>query len=62
MQRFAFEHEGVEREYFVHVPPEAKEPLPVVVGLHCGVPAGYQFSGGAGVESCIPDHGLEFLW
>jgi polyhydroxybutyrate depolymerase len=34
MQRFAFEHEGVEREYFVHVPPEAKEPLPVVVGFH----------------------------
>ena len=34
MQRFAFEHEGVEREYFVHVPPGADGPLPVVVGLH----------------------------
>ena len=34
MQRFAFEHEGVEREYFVHVPPGAIGPLPVVVGFH----------------------------
>lgn len=34
MQRHAFEHEGVEREYFVYIPSGAKEPLPVVVGLH----------------------------
>lgn len=34
MQRFAFEHEGVEREYFVHIPPGAAGPVPVVVGLH----------------------------
>ena len=34
MQRYSFEHEGVEREFFVHVPPGADGPLPVVVGLH----------------------------
>lgn len=34
MQRFAFEHEGIEREYFVYVPPGTEGPLPVVVGLH----------------------------
>ncbi|MGI9221548.1 MAG: alpha/beta hydrolase family esterase [Woeseiaceae bacterium] len=34
MQSFAFEHEGVKRDYYVHVPPAAKGPLPVVVGLH----------------------------
>jgi len=34
LQRFTFEHEGVEREYFVHVPPDAEGPLPVVVGFH----------------------------
>lgn len=34
MQRHAFEHEGVEREYFVHVPRDAKGALPVVLGLH----------------------------
>ena len=34
MQRFAFEHEGVEREYFVYVPRDADGPLPVVVGFH----------------------------
>jgi polyhydroxybutyrate depolymerase len=34
MQRYSFDHEGVEREFFVHVPPGADGPLPVVVGLH----------------------------
>jgi len=34
MQRHTLEHEGVEREYFVHIPPNAEKPLPVVVGLH----------------------------
>lgn len=34
MQRHAFEHEGVEREYFVHVPENAAGALPVVLGLH----------------------------
>lgn len=34
MQRHTLAHEGVEREYFVHIPPNAEKPLPVVVGLH----------------------------
>ena len=34
MQRFSFEHEGVEREYFVHVPSDVDGPMPVVFGLH----------------------------
>lgn len=34
MQRHVFEHEGVQREYFVHVPQHAEGTLPVVVGLH----------------------------
>jgi len=34
MQRHALEHEGVEREYFVHVPQDTKGALPVVLSLH----------------------------
>ncbi len=34
LQRHTLEHEGGEREYFVHVPPDTKGPLPVVVGFH----------------------------
>lgn len=34
MQRFVLMHEGIEREYFVHVPRAAEGPLPVVIGLH----------------------------
>ena len=34
LQQHVIEHEGAEREYFVHVPPDTTGPLPVVVGLH----------------------------
>ena len=34
LQRLTIAHEGTEREYFVHVPPNAEGPLPVVVGIH----------------------------
>lgn len=34
LQRLTLSHEGTEREYFVHVPPNTEGPLPVVVGLH----------------------------
>jgi len=34
MQRHVLQHDGTEREYFVHVPPGAEGPLPLVVAIH----------------------------
>jgi len=46
MQRYSLEHEGVEREYFVHVPKDAKGTLPVVLGLHgyASTATGFQYA------------------
>jgi len=46
MERHAFEHEGVEREYFVHVPQNAAGPLPVVLALHgySSTATGFQYA------------------
>lgn len=34
MLRRLIEHDGIEREYFVHVPANAQQPLPVVIAIH----------------------------
>lgn len=34
MQRHTLEHDGIEREYFVHVPAGFDAPLPVVIAIH----------------------------
>ncbi len=46
MQRHTFEHDGVEREYFVHVPQNAQGALPVVLGLHgyTGTATGFEYA------------------
>jgi polyhydroxybutyrate depolymerase len=46
MQRYTLDHEGLQREYFVYVPPGTIGPLQVVVGLHgyTGTATGFAYA------------------
>lgn len=57
MERRTLRHDGVEREYFVHVPATGGEALPVVVALHGYTSTATGFAAAHGLNRHADEHG-----
>lgn len=57
MLRRTISHDGIEREYFVHVPKRGGENLPVVVGIHGYTSTATGFAASLGLNRHADEHG-----
>ena len=57
LERYALQHDGIEREYFVHVPEHGGEHLPVVIALHGYTSTASGFAATHGMNRVADEHG-----
>jgi polyhydroxybutyrate depolymerase len=57
MERRTITHDGIEREYFVHVPQSGGDNLPVVVGIHGYTSTASGFAASHGLNRHADEHG-----